>query len=248
MNKNILYVYSYWVIIIIKIITLGISIYNIGSDNSNLTHSYWSIGSTKNVKENNSNCTITREMGDMGTKIKVSRACGWYVMSTLGIDTRLRRWVSFIDPMAPIGTIGSHCRPVLWIDINGFQCFDHCLIPKVISGAPLGLLFLVRCREAKRRANVEANDQRACSWHVQLSTPSQLTAGDLFVHWVQTKFGLNVPYYGGVWYIHDWVRVMWLIVLTHRAWNWRNLEYSFAVRHQFSHPYKQIDKIRLFKY
>jgi hypothetical protein len=48
----------------------------------------------------------------------------------------------------------------------------------------------------------------------------------------------------GIWYIRDWASVMWLIVLTHRAWNWRSLEYSFSVRHQLSHPYKQIDKIK----
>ena len=35
--------------------------------------------------------------------------------------TRLRREVSFLDPMAQVGTIGSHCRPVLLIDIKGFH-------------------------------------------------------------------------------------------------------------------------------
>ena len=174
----------------------------------------------------------------MGIKFPCGWSCRYWVL------TRLRRNVSyFIDPMA-------NCELVRLAAIAGasdryqrFSVLWSLSYRRSSPGHPL-----VSCREAKRRANVEANDQRACSWHVQLSTPSQLTAGDLFVHWVQTKFGLNVPYYGGVWYIHDWVRVMWLIVLTHRAWNWRNLEYSFAVRHQFSHPYKQIDKIRLFKY
>ena len=62
----------------------------------------------------------TREMGNGGHGNTVS-------MRLIRVDTRyclltrLRRNVSFVDPMAPIGigTIGSHCRPVLRIDIKG---------------------------------------------------------------------------------------------------------------------------------
>ena len=39
-----------------------------------------------------------------------------------------------------IGTIGSHCRPVLQIDIKGFQCFDHCLTEGHLRGTPWSLV------------------------------------------------------------------------------------------------------------
>ena len=77
----------------------------------------------------------TKEMGGMETQFQ----CGLYV-STLGIDTPYRREVSFVDPMAPIGTIGSHCRRLLRIDIKGFQCFDHCLTKGHLRGTPWSLV------------------------------------------------------------------------------------------------------------
>ena len=45
-----------------------------------------------------------------------------------------------LSPMAPIGTIGSHCMPVLRIDIKGFQCFDHCLTEGYLRGTPWSLV------------------------------------------------------------------------------------------------------------
>ena len=123
------------------------------------------IGSTtQDVKEHRAQ---TREMGDAWKySFHAVDTCRYRVL------TRLRRNVSFIDPnpmpmaMTPIGigTIGRHCRPVHRIDIKGLQCFDHCFTEGHLRGTPWSLL---SCREAKRRANVGANDQRACGRHVQ---------------------------------------------------------------------------------
>ena len=98
---------------------------------------------------------------------------------------------------------------------------------------------LVSCREAKKIANVWANDQRACGWHVQAIAID----GGRCICPLTKPSSVSISLVG-IWYIRDWASVMWLIVLTHRAWNWRSLEFSFSVRHQLSHPYKQIDKFR----
>ena len=53
---------------LILLLIIIIIIYN-NNDNNNLTNSYWSIGSTRNVKENK---TQTREMGDMESRIQLA--------------------------------------------------------------------------------------------------------------------------------------------------------------------------------
>ena len=109
--------------------------------------------------------------------------------------TRLRREVSFVDPipMAPIGTIGSHCRPVLRIDIKGFQCFDHCLTEGHLRGTPWSLVGKPR-RE-------QTSGQTIKGHAADMSKPSQLelTAGDnnqYTVYILRSTHDLHIPYLG----------------------------------------------------
>jgi len=62
---------------ILFIIDLSSEHPNINNKNKNdhLTNSYWSIGSTKNVKEDRAQ-TQTREMGDMETHQRLQCECG----------------------------------------------------------------------------------------------------------------------------------------------------------------------------
>ena len=69
-----------------------------------------------------------------------------------------------------IGTIGSHCRPVLQIDIKGFQCFDHCLTEGHLRGTPW---FLV----GKPRGE-QTSGQPIKGHAADMSEPSKLTAGE----------------------------------------------------------------------
>ena len=70
-----------------------------------------------------------------------------------------------------IGTIGSHCRPVLQIDIKGFQCFDHCLTEGHLRGTPWSLV-------GKPRGE-QTSGQTIKGHAADMSEPSQLTAGDV---------------------------------------------------------------------
>jgi len=101
-------------------------------NNNNLTNSYWSIGSTKNMKEDRAH--KQEKWGTWKQSFHAVDTCRYWVL------TRLRRNVSFIDPMAPIGAIGSHCRPVRFGSISKVFSALIIVLPKVISGAPLGLL------------------------------------------------------------------------------------------------------------
>ena len=107
--------------------------FDTNNNNNNLTNSYWSIGSTMNVKEDRAQ---TREMRGMETQFQ----CGWYV-STLGIDS----WHALGERYYLLIL----WRQLLRLAAIAGQCFGSILkvfnaliivLPKVISGAPLGLL------------------------------------------------------------------------------------------------------------
>ena len=113
--------------------------------------------------------------------------------------TRLRRNVSFIiGPMTPIGAIQASASD----RYQRFSVLWSLSSRRSSPGHPL-----VSCREAKKRANVGANEQRACGWHA--SKLSQLMAGDVFVHWA-SSVSISLV---GIWYILDWARVVWLILI-----------------------------------
>ena len=63
---------------------------------------------------------------------------------------------------------------VLQIDIKGFQCFDHCLTEGHLRGTPWPLVGKPR-RE-------QTSGQTIKGHAADMSKPSQLTAGDVFVH------------------------------------------------------------------